>query len=246
MKGSIEEQLVILTKQTIDCFLKTEAPADAMALYTFYYYTAKWQETNQPKCTTAYTSKALHWSEAKVRKIKKILNDAGLIEDIQEKDKDGKISGHYIKLNYVIKQSTLKETHTVENPQCGTSDTVENRETNALSANSVNALSSGNSNALSSGNKIYSAITDYLNEKAGTNYRTGSRTTQMLIHARMAEGFTLEDFKKVIDNKVTDWRGTEWEKFLRPQTLFGTKFESYLNAKTKSTQPKDTSLDEIF
>lgn len=238
MKGSIEEQLVILTKQTIDCFLKTEAPADAMALYTFYYYTAKWQETNQPKCTTAYTSKALHWSEVKVRKIKKILNDAGLIEDIQEKDKDGKISGHYIKLNYVIKQSTLKETHTVENPQCGTSDTVENRETNALSANSVNALSSGN--------KIYSAITDYLNEKAGTNYRTGSRTTQMLIHARMAEGFTLEDFKKVIDNKVADWRGTEWEKFLRPQTLFGTKFESYLNAKTKSTQPKDTSLDEIF
>ncbi len=93
---------------------------------------------------------------------------------------------------------------------------------------------------------IYSSVVEYLNEKAGTSYKSGNKQTQSHINARLAEGFTLEDFKRVIDNKTADWKGTEWEKFLRPQTLFGTKFESYLNAKPKSTQPKDTSLDEIF
>ena len=41
----------------------------------------------------------------------------------------------------------------------------------------------------------------------------------------------MEDFQRVIDNKCADWKGTEWEKYLRPATLFGTKFESYLNQK---------------
>ena len=45
----------------------------------------------------------------------------------------------------------------------------------------------------------------------------------------MNEGFNLDDFKRVIDIKVDDWRGTEFEKYLRPETLFGTKFENYLN-----------------
>lgn len=105
-----------------------------------------------------------------------------------------------------------------------------------------------NTKELNTKNKsnIYTPVIDYLNQKAGTDYRAGSKATQAHINARVAEGFTLEDFRKVIDNKVADWRGTEWEKFLRPQTLFGTKFESYLNEKPKSTQPKDTSLDEIF
>lgn len=78
---------------------------------------------------------------------------------------------------------------------------------------------------------IYISIVGYLNEKAGTNYKHSSKKTQTCIHARLAEGFTEEDFKTVIDKKVADWTGTEWEKFIRPETLFGTKFESYLNAK---------------
>lgn len=93
---------------------------------------------------------------------------------------------------------------------------------------------------------IYSSVIDYLNQKAGTAYRAGSKATQAHINARVAEGFTLEDFRKVIDNKVEDWKGTEWEKFLRPETLFGTKFESYLNAKAKPEKKRDASLDDIF
>lgn len=73
------------------------------------------------------------------------------------------------------------------------------------------------------------AVVDYLNEKAGTHYRAGVAKTQALIKARAKEGFTEADFRTVIDKKCADWIGTEYEQYLRPQTLFGTKFESYLN-----------------
>lgn len=80
-------------------------------------------------------------------------------------------------------------------------------------------------------NKInYNNIVDYLNLKAKTNYRSTTPKTQSLIRARLNDGFTEDDFKKVIDNKCKEWIGTEFEKFLRPETLFGNKFENYLNA----------------
>jgi uncharacterized phage protein (TIGR02220 family)/predicted phage replisome organizer len=92
--------------------------------------------------------------------------------------------------------------------------------------------------------EIYKYIVEYLNEKANTNYKPSSKKTQTLIHARINEGFTVDDFKKVIDNKCADWLGNEFEKFLRPETLFGTKFESYLNAPTKKPQTNTFSFDE--
>jgi uncharacterized phage protein (TIGR02220 family)/predicted phage replisome organizer len=79
--------------------------------------------------------------------------------------------------------------------------------------------------------ELYSLIVSYLNEKAGTKYKATTAKTKTAIHARLADGFTLDDFKAVIDKKCTEWTGTEFEKYLRPETLFGTKFESYLNAK---------------
>lgn len=88
---------------------------------------------------------------------------------------------------------------------------------------------------------IYSRVSEiiaFLNEKAHTAYRATTRKTQSLIEARLKEGFTVEDFKKVISNKCTEWMGTEWEKFLRPETLFGTKFENYLNAPPRRSGQK--------
>ena len=88
--------------------------------------------------------------------------------------------------------------------------------------------------------ELYIAVVAHLNEKAGTKYRATTPKTKTAIHARLAEGFTLDDFITVIDKKCADWLGTEWEKFLRPETLFGTKFEGYLNAKSgkPATAPK--------
>lgn len=85
----------------------------------------------------------------------------------------------------------------------------------------------------------YKYIVDFLNSKADTNYKHTTGKTQSLIRARMNEGFTLEDFKQVISNKCNEWKGTDFEKYLRPETLFGTKFESYLNSKAKNNNKDD-------
>lgn len=74
-----------------------------------------------------------------------------------------------------------------------------------------------------------SEIINYLNEKCGTRYRESASETVRHINRRLSEGFSVDDFKTVIDKKSYEWMGTEREKYLRPQTLFGTKFESYLN-----------------
>ncbi|MFX3674698.1 MAG: phage replisome organizer N-terminal domain-containing protein [Paenisporosarcina sp.] len=79
---------------------------------------------------------------------------------------------------------------------------------------------------------IYQEIIDYLNKKANTNYRSTSKSTQTLINARLKEKFTLEDFKTVIDKKSFQWiNDLKMNVYLRPKTLFGTNFESYLNEK---------------
>ncbi|MEG0790961.1 MAG: conserved phage C-terminal domain-containing protein [Gordonibacter sp.] len=77
----------------------------------------------------------------------------------------------------------------------------------------------------------FAEIVRYLNEKAGKTFRSTSDATRQLIRARFDEGYTLDDFKRVIDNKCASWLGeAEWEQYLKPATLFRkTKFEGYLN-----------------
>ena len=89
---------------------------------------------------------------------------------------------------------------------------------------------------------IYSAVTDYLNEKTGRagseKYSPSSKETIKYIKARQNDGYKLEDFKTVIDNMVTAWTGTEWETYLRPRTLFSNKFEDYLRWKNNKNTTK--------
>lgn len=82
----------------------------------------------------------------------------------------------------------------------------------------------------------YKEIVDYLNEKTGSKYRSSGSKTKSLIKARTNEGFSLDDFKTVIEKKAKEWSGTTMEKYLRPETLFGTKFEGYLNEKQSANQ----------
>ncbi len=76
---------------------------------------------------------------------------------------------------------------------------------------------------------IYGEIVDYLNLKTGRKFDAKNRETRKHIHARLAEGKTLEDFKRVIDIKCAEWQGTKMAAYLRPSTLFSPKFEGYLN-----------------
>lgn len=74
-----------------------------------------------------------------------------------------------------------------------------------------------------------------LNTKAGTKYKPGE-ATQRLIEARLNDGYKLEDFQHVHTVKTQEWKGSDMEKFLRPATLYGTKFEAYRNQKQKPNQ----------
>jgi len=85
-------------------------------------------------------------------------------------------------------------------------------------------------------NEYIVEIINYLNNATGKNYRHTTKKTRSLINARIKEGFAVDDFKKVIDTKNTEWKHNQkMQKFLRPETLFGTKFESYLNQNNNST-----------
>ncbi len=82
-----------------------------------------------------------------------------------------------------------------------------------------------------------SEIVDYLNQETGSHYKSSSDKTRKLIKARLNEGFTVDDFKKVIDRKVAEWKNDEkMSQYLRPETLFGTKFEGYLNQREVKKQ----------
>jgi len=87
-------------------------------------------------------------------------------------------------------------------------------------------------------------IIDYLNECTGKSYKTNSKIAISNINARLKEGYTLDDFKKVIQVKSTKWIGTKWEDYLTPNTLFGTKFESYLNENINTPKTKQESAYE--
>lgn len=102
-------------------------------------------------------------------------------------------------------------------------------------------------NAKNEKNKdIYSSVVAHLNVAAGTSFKESSKATQRLIDARVKEKFTEADFKQVIDNKVAEWKGNpNMEQYLRPNTLFGTKFESYLNQKPKYQRPVDRQSQRI-
>ena len=95
--------------------------------------------------------------------------------------------------------------------------------------------------------EIYKTIVSHLNQTAGTAYKATSKKTQMLIKARLAEGFTVEDFERVIDNMCAEWIGdAKMQAYIRPETLFGTKFESYLNRKTRRiNQQRRSEADDL-
>ena len=91
----------------------------------------------------------------------------------------------------------------------------------------------------------YQEIVDYLNKKLGTNYRANAVNTKKHIRARWMEKNTLEDFYTVIDGRVKEWKhDKKMCEYLRPDTLFGTKFESYLqDAKRKGVHSQDDTDD---
>ncbi len=89
-------------------------------------------------------------------------------------------------------------------------------------------------------------IVDYLNLKTNSKFKYFSKTTQTKIIARLNEGYRLDDFIVVIDKKCKEWIGTEFERYLTPDVLFGTKFEKYLNQKITVKKEKENTFLEVL
>jgi len=90
-------------------------------------------------------------------------------------------------------------------------------------------------------------IIDYLNDCTGKSYKPTSKVAILNINARLKEGYTKNDFIKVIKVKSTKWLGTKFEDYLTPNTLFGNKFESYLNENiTKEKTKQENAYEQVI
>ena len=162
----------------------------------------------------------LNSSEKTIIKFKKELKDVGLLKEVRQ----GNNLPNRIYISAVdgTVNSTVSE---LENLQSGTGKTtvseLENLQTNKTDNNEID----NNNNKLS----ICTEVISYLNLKAKKNFKVDTASHQKFIKARLKEGYVLEDFKKVVDIMVAKWKGTEYEQYLQPQTLFGNKMDNYLN-----------------
>lgn len=112
-EGDSNQWSVGITRQTIEIILKSgklAPPSDMLALWMFYAYTARWQNTNRPRATVAYIIKGLGWGRDKVRKARNGLAKLKLIEDAQQVDEGGKVTGAYVKINYLVRGRASEET----------------------------------------------------------------------------------------------------------------------------------------
>ncbi|OFK72764.1 hypothetical protein HMPREF2805_00305, partial [Streptococcus sp. HMSC034E03] len=147
----------------------------------------------------------LNSSEKTIIKFKKELKDVGLLKEVRQ----GNNLPNRIYISAVdgTVNSTVSE--------------LEILQTNKTDNNEID----NNNNKLS----ICKEIISYLNLKAKKNFKVNTASHHKFIKARLKEGYALEDFKKVVDIMVAKWKGTEYEQYLQPQTLFGNKMDNYLN-----------------
>ena len=177
----------------------------------------------------ASSDKVLGLTTQKVRTILKNLEKKGYIQPLTSGSK-----GKESTLKITVKDELFKnEKHQQQSNNNATNKIEELQQVEGNEQQQFNNNVTTLSKKKKKDNNIYSLVIDYLNIKANTSYRINTKNTQSLINARTKEGFTVEDFKKVIDSKSKEWLGTDFEKYLRPATLFGGKFENYLNEANK-------------
>ena len=126
--------------------------------------------------------------------------------------------------------------------------TVTVTDTNTVTVNNINTTE-GNTVKDIERVEVYKRVIDYLNSKTGRRYNHKSKAVIESINARMRDGYTEDDFFKVIDNKCYEWIGTEHEQFLRPSTLFApSHFDEYLNQGMVKRKPKnnDEKSEKMF
>ena len=233
-------------------FAKEHGVNEAIMYQYFSYWIAK-NKANDKHFYDGYTwtynsQKALtelfpFWNRAKIQRIISSLENQGLL-----------IKGNYNQLSYdrTTWYALPKfEQSVVQNQTVNCSDLnnkqYKNEQPIPINYQLTKQLTTENKDIVEQSSTApipYEEIVQYLNQKTGKNFKSTSKATQRHIKARFTDGFVLDDFKQVIDKKCSDWlRDQKMKEYLRPETLFGTKFESYLNSKTTTTKQTGPYID---
>ncbi len=190
------------------------------------------------------------WSESTIKRTIKSLEDQGYLLSANynrlKMDKTKWYSVNYEKLAEL--ESDAQAFLESSTAQIGTTVVPDWPIEESKMTQAIPEITTETSTETNTNNSIpFSEIITYLNTKSHSAYKPGTKKTKELITARWNEGFTLEDFKKVIDLKTEEWlEDPFWSKYLRPETLFGPKFESYCNQKgvKKTYSEGDFDLDD--
>lgn len=179
------------------------------------------------------------------------LEDVGYVVRTRKRNDKGHLNGY----EYLVYEHPIQN----GNSYLGLSDNGKSNIGKTVNGESVPTNNKGTKNDLTNNNNTnndntlsgnptipYQEIIDYLNEKTGKNFRHTTNKTKSFIEARWNEDFREEDFKKVVDVKVAEWKGTDQDKYLRPETLFGTKFEGYRNQKVSNKESTDNPYANLF
>ena len=146
----------------------------------------------------------LNSSEKTIIKVKKELREVGLLEEIRQ--------GNNLPNRIYISQVDGAVENTV-------------LELEKVQINKIDINDTDNNNIKS----ICQEVITYLNQVTNKNFNKNTASHHKYIKARLKEGYELKDFKHVVNVMAATWMGTDYERYLQPQTLFGNKFDSYLN-----------------
>ncbi|HEP1658615.1 TPA: conserved phage C-terminal domain-containing protein [Streptococcus pyogenes] len=159
-------------------------------------------------------------SNKTIIKIKKELKDAGLMTEVRQ--------GMNLPNRIYLEALNGSVENTFQEVQKVHLGSVENT---LSEVQKVHTIKTENTKTENNNNKllICREVISYLNLKANKNFKVDTASHHKFIKARLKDGYTLEDFKKVVDVMSARWIGTEYEQYLQPQTLFGNKMDNYLN-----------------
>ncbi|MGE7666628.1 conserved phage C-terminal domain-containing protein [Ureibacillus composti] len=221
--------------------------------YTWYNHTyAKWR-TQFP-----------FWSEGTIKRLFQKLEREGFIISTYKYNQNPTVHLKWYRINYeklqelfplLIEDFTFTNesgvichTHSIQTAPLAKKDESRSRNKVSRQIRDFKKEKKKENNIVEKNLDFASQVIDYLNHKAKRNFRVNSKATIRLINGRAQEGYTLEDFKKVIDVKVKHWKNDPtMTLYLRPSTLFNpTNFENYLNEFNLNNQKPKKRIIQPF
>jgi len=242
--------IVSTTLPTIDRLSTYKNGWDALFLYFRYVKQARLQKTNTTYSNNKFMCKAMWRSSNKLVKVKKILRDEWLIETVTRQWEDGKIEGKYVKVNFIISETTTPKNHAVEKPSDG--KMITNAWSNKINAwsNKIKCFVFENKNyeQKEAIEYIYKTYRDSIPVK--NKKWTKSQDSLLQIEAQLKE-YSMEELMKAQKNYI---KATDRDYIMACQYFYSNKktgktykpFVDYIEMKTEETKKVNINFNDIF